>query len=62
MRKHALDMSSVDVTSTSVHEYDCVVLTTDHDAFDYPMIEQNAKLIVDTRGRFDLTKTNVIGA
>jgi len=33
----------------SVH---CVVLATDHSAFDYEMVRQNARLIVDTRNAF----------
>ncbi len=33
-------------------EYDLVILTTDHDVFDYDLILQSAKCIVDTRGRF----------
>jgi UDP-N-acetyl-D-glucosamine dehydrogenase len=31
---------------------DLVLLATDHDDFDYNLIEKEAKLIVDTRGRF----------
>ncbi|MBN2290034.1 MAG: nucleotide sugar dehydrogenase [Candidatus Glassbacteria bacterium] len=30
----------------------CVVLTTDHSAYDYEMIRKNARLIVDTRNAF----------
>ena len=29
-----------------------VMFSTDHNAFDYKMIEKEAKLIVDTRGKF----------
>lgn len=32
--------------------FDCVLLATDHDKFDYAMINSSAKLIVDSRGRF----------
>jgi len=28
------------------------VLATDHDAFDYPLIEAHSQLLIDTRGRF----------
>ena len=31
---------------------DCVILATDHDAFEYSMIRDNAKLIFDTRNAF----------
>jgi len=32
---------------------DLVLLATDHDDFDYSLILEKAKLIVDTRGRFE---------
>ena len=38
------------ITSENVAAYDCVLLATNHDAFDYGLIERHAKLIVDTRG------------
>ena len=34
------------------HAADCVVVVTDHATFDYPAIEKQAKLIVDTRNAF----------
>ena len=39
-------------------KFDIVVLMTDHDYFDYEMIEKNSKLIIDCRGRFEV-KNNV---
>ncbi len=38
------------LTKALVQKTDCVVITTDHSAFDYQMIKNNAQLIVDTRG------------
>ena len=38
--------------------FDIVVLMTDHDLFDYDLIKNNAKLIIDCRGRFEV-KDNV---
>ena len=38
--------------------FDIVVLMTDHDLFDYDLIKNNAKLIIDCRGRFE-AKNNV---
>ncbi len=52
MREHAFDLSSVDLTPETLKEYDAVVLTTDHAKFDYPMIREHARLIVDSRGAF----------
>ena len=40
------------LTAKLVKSVDCAVLTTDHSAFDYPMIHKNARLIVDTRNAF----------
>jgi len=52
IRKCHFDLSSVDLTPEALAEYDCVLLATDHDRFDYDMIGRHAQLIVDTRGRF----------
>ncbi|MGB5847923.1 MAG: hypothetical protein WBH40_05505 [Ignavibacteriaceae bacterium] len=46
-------MNSVDISSESIKEYDLVVLGTDHFDFDYRMIAENIKLIIDTRNAFD---------
>lgn len=49
MRKHDLKMTSVALNPTTLQSYDCVLIATDHDAFDWPMIAKHAKIIVDTR-------------
>jgi UDP-N-acetyl-D-glucosamine dehydrogenase len=41
---------------------DLVLLATDHDAFDYPLILENSALIVDTRGRYLEPAPNVVKA
>ncbi len=51
MREYSFDLKSVALTEASIAQYDCVVLTTDHDGFDYEMLVREAGLIVDTRGR-----------
>ena len=50
MRRYSFDLASIDLTADTVAGYDCVVIGTHHDAFDYDMIKQHAQLIVDTRG------------
>lgn len=62
MRRHHFDLKSKKLTPQVLRESDCVLLATDHDAFDYDMIAQHAPLIVDTRGRFSATVENVIKA
>jgi UDP-N-acetyl-D-glucosamine dehydrogenase len=46
-------MSSVDLSAVKLMEYDLVILVTDHDYLDYDLILQNAKCIIDTRGRYN---------
>ena len=40
----------------------CVILATDHDAFDYGLIAAHAPLIVDTRGRYPVAAGNIVKA
>lgn len=45
-------MYNTEISKEKVKGQDCVVLITDHDCFDYITIKEDAKLIVDTRNRF----------
>ena len=49
------------INSQNVQSADLILLATDHDDFDYQLIEKEAKLIVDTRGRFS-TSDKIIKA
>jgi UDP-N-acetyl-D-glucosamine dehydrogenase len=40
---------STPLTASSLAGFDAVLISTDHDAVDYPLLAQHAKLIVDTR-------------
>ena len=40
---------TVPLTPASLKKYDCIIISTDHDAYDYDMIVKNAKLVIDTR-------------
>lgn len=62
MREHCFDLSSVALTPETIRQYDCVVLVTDHDKFDYDMILKNANLIVDTRGVYRKEAPNLVKA
>jgi UDP-N-acetyl-D-glucosamine dehydrogenase len=62
MREHKFDLKSVPITAKSIASYDCVLVATNHTAFDYPMILKNAKLIVDTRGVYLKPAKNVVKA
>ncbi|OHX14978.1 UDP-N-acetyl-D-glucosamine dehydrogenase [Chromobacterium sphagni] len=52
MREHKFDLKSVALTAETVAGYDCVLLATDHDKFDYAMLKANAQLLVDSRGKY----------
>ena len=53
LREHRhFDLSSVPLSAERIASYDCVLLATDHDRFDYRLIHDNAQLIIDTRGRY----------
>ncbi|HVW52332.1 MAG TPA: nucleotide sugar dehydrogenase [Trinickia sp.] len=62
MREHHFDLSSVPLTAESIASYDLVLLATNHDAFDYALIQQHAHLIVDTRGVYPTQSANVVRA
>ena len=50
-RDYHFDLQSIALDASSIASYDCIVLATDHDKFDYALLQQHATLIVDTRGR-----------
>ena len=62
MREHHFDLSSVTLTPESIASYDAVLLATNHDVFDYEMIQNHARLIVDTRGVYLKPAANVVKA
>ena len=61
-RDYHFDLQSVTLTPESIASYDCLVVATDHDGFDYPQLVQHARLIVDTRGRLGVGAVNVVAA
>jgi UDP-N-acetyl-D-glucosamine dehydrogenase len=62
MRRYSFQLTSVPLNAESIGEYDLVLLATDHDRFDYDLIEAHAKLVVDTRGRYARPLPNVVKA
>ena len=51
-RKNNFNLKSVKINKETLSKIDLVLLATDHDDFDYELIKQEAKLIIDTRGKF----------
>jgi len=48
-----LSIKGIKLTQKNISKFDCVVLLTDHDIFDYKFISKNAACIVDTRNKFN---------
>ncbi len=47
---------SIKLTKQNLKKYDATILLTDHSKFDYELIANNSKIILDTRGKFKNTK------
>ena len=62
MREHSFDLKSVEITAASIAQFDCVIIATNHDSFDYGLLKEKAQLIVDTRGVYTQPAGNIIKA
>ncbi len=62
MREHRFELASTPLDAAALAAFDAVVLVTDHARFDYDLIRDHAKLIVDTRGRFESAAPHVVRA
>lgn len=60
-RDYHFALSSTPLDADSIRGFDCLLIATDHDAFDYDLLKQQARLIIDTRGRYS-SGGNVISA
>ena len=52
VRQYSYQLESTPLTAETLADTDCVLLATDHNAYDYDFILEHAKLIVDTRHVF----------
>lgn len=55
-----VDLEHVDLASVAPDSYDCVVVVTDHSAFNYDDMQRAAKVVVDTRNAIKSPGANVI--
>lgn len=62
MRNHQFDLSSTALTAKALQNVDAVVLTTNHDRFDYDLIIAEAPLIIDSRGVYRETAAHIVKA
>ncbi len=60
-RNYDFKIESAKISPQNLQQFDCVVLTTDHDDFDYEMIKTYSSLIIDTRGKFNLNEKIIRG-
>ena len=49
VRRHDLGLESVPLRAETLAGYDCVLVATNHSAYDWKLIEEHAQLVVDTR-------------
>lgn len=62
MREHHFTLFSEPLTAENLASFDAVVLATDHDRFDYELIQSHSRLIVDSRGKYRTPADNIIKA
>ena len=62
MRRYKFNLESVKLTPESIARFDCVLIATNHDAYDYDLLRKHAQLIVDTRGCYKNEASNVVRA
>ena len=57
--KLGISLKCTELSIKNIEIQDCVILLTDHDMFDYEIIEKHSKLIIDTRGIFKDIKNQI---
>ncbi len=60
LRRFNFTKKSVKLSSAEIKKYDAAILVTDHDNFNYKLIQENSKLIIDTRNIFNKKSKNVV--
>jgi UDP-N-acetyl-D-glucosamine dehydrogenase len=50
MRRRAIRMESTPLTAQALSAQDCVLIATDHSAFDWGLVVRSSSLVIDTRG------------
>lgn len=62
MRNYHFDMHSIELNAKSLSGFECVIVATNHDAFDYELIKKHSALIVDTRGVYQEKANHIVKA
>jgi UDP-N-acetyl-D-glucosamine dehydrogenase len=58
--ENGIDLTHIDVSSAVPGSWDCVVVVTDHSAFDYDALQRVAPVVVDTRNAIAAPGPNVV--
>ena len=61
-RKLNLNVPCVDISKKTLNDMDLVLLSTDHDKFDYELILKEENIIIDTRGRYNFFDEKIVKA
>ncbi len=59
-RSYKFALKSIDLTIENIQNYNCIILVTDHDEFNYERLIKHSLLLIDTRGRIKKNYPNVI--
>lgn len=59
LRVNGKILKSQTLTKNLIKNSDCVIILTDHSIYDYKMISQNAKLIIDTRNAIKIKSPKI---
>ena len=59
LRKYKFKKKGIKLSPKVIRKYDAVILVTDHDKFNYKLLEKESKLIIDTRHIFNKKNKNV---
>ena len=62
LRGQSFDLQSISLTPEKIAGYDVLLLATDHAKFDYALLLEKARLIIDTRGVYKEPCDNVVQA
>ena len=57
-RKNIKPIKSIKLSSSNLKKYDCAILITDHDNFNYKLIAKSSIIVFDTRGVYKKLKNN----
>lgn len=55
-------IENLKISSNMLRNFDCVLILTNHDIFDYDLIQKHSQLIIDTRGCYRKSYANVVRA